>query len=659
MPTDLITNRTSTRIQEYEARYKQGRSALDGYFNTLDEKEAMLLGKNLDKLTTQRASKSQVNDQRLSTIIWERSARVMAQLPSGKVRALTMHNRGKGELMQMVLDRYILPNANNPQDHLTKFRMLDLYSMVYGSMALLYDWHVGDDYVGPNSRILPIRHVVYQPGKVTIAESEWVAVLSYVTVAWLKKQKQGDNAWNRSSVQYVMARSKESGKDPAASDYRSYIERNRILSAGATKGDDAVIELITFYEAGKDGHWVTFCPDFDYCLLRDIPNPHGNGKIPIILKHCFPLIDSMIGLGDFERGKTLQYAMNSLINLYLDGVKFSLFPPLKVVGDQVASRSSLLWEPGQKWELKRQDAVEMLGVAPQGLQTFESTYSFLIAALLNQNGTTDTARSAQTDPGLGKTPQALKMQSEREGARDAWDRRMMEQTIEDLYNAYIDLSCRKQEKPIKIYLLKDEVANLRSQFPEDEYLAEYGQDRDSEILMHDNGQNGMATIRPDHIKVKDAKEDMPYRFYVDASTTQKSEQAEEHQQLADILMLILKTGPQLFPTIDITKLMEQYILTSGIEDADEIIKKPEQVAKEQQAQAAQAQMMAMQGGQPGQPQPMGVPQPQMTPDGMPAFPGINAPTGDTSPIPTPGNLGVSADPKLQEFIHGINGMGGM
>ena len=94
MPSDLITNLVSERVQEYEINFNQGVSALDGFFNTLDEKESMLLGKNLDKLSTQRSSKSQVNDQRLSTIIWERSARVMAQLPSGKIRALTMHNRG-------------------------------------------------------------------------------------------------------------------------------------------------------------------------------------------------------------------------------------------------------------------------------------------------------------------------------------------------------------------------------------------------------------------------------------------------------------------------------------------------------------------------------------------------------------------------------------
>ena len=37
----------------------------------------------------------------------------------------------------------------------------------------------------------------------------------------------------------------------------------------------------------------------------------------------------------FERGKSLQFALNSLWNLYLDGVKMSIFPPIQMVADDV------------------------------------------------------------------------------------------------------------------------------------------------------------------------------------------------------------------------------------------------------------------------------------------------------------------------------------
>lgn len=638
--SDLETTNSSERVAEYEDLFEQSESDRANFDNTLDEKESMLLGKNLDKMTSGRKSKSQVNDHRLSTIVFERSARVMAQLPSGKVQALTQANRGKAELMQLVLDRYVMPNANNPQDHLTKLRMLDMYSMVYGSMPLLYDWQVTDSYVGPNAWLKPIRSVYYQPGKTTIAESDYAAVVSFVTVGWLKRQRTGENAWNRQAIQYVMKEAKGSGGADPRQDRTSFVERNRTPNGSKTAGDYALVELITFYEAHKDGHWVTFCPDFDWVMLRDIPNPHGNGKIPIILKHCFPLIDSMIGLGDFERGKTLQFAMNSLINLYLDGVKFSLFPPMKVVTDQVANKASLVWEPGQKFELKNINGIEPLQMSPQGMETFQSTYGFMIAALLNQNGTTDTARTQESDPGFGRTPQALEMQQQRESARDSWDRRMMEETTEELYNAYIDLICRKQEKPIKMFLFKDEIVRLRAAYPEDTYLEQYGRDKMDDFVMHDDKRSGVATVHKDVIGGKKGEES-PYRFYLDAGTTQKKEQLAEHQQLGEILTLMLKVGPQALPNIDFNKLMEKFILSSGIEGADEIVLSEEELLEKQQ-------QMAQQPIDPATGQP--IPQ-EMAPDGMPAFPGINAPSGlQGTPPPAPPT---AANPELQQFMNNL------
>ena len=653
-PTYTAPNATNdSDVLEYQELWRGGYDALEAIRSTWDEKEMLLLSKNPDKIS--KTTKSQVNDGRLSTIIFERASRVMAQLPSGSYHALTEANRGMAELMHLMMERYVIPNARNPQDHLTKFRMLDLYSMVYGSMPILYDWQVTDGYTGPNSWILPLRNVVFEPGKFTIPESNWVAVSSMVSVRWLKSQRQGESAWNREAVQYVLGMAEEcGGKNPSLADEgrRSYVERNRLPTTSGTSGENALIEIITFYESGKDGHWITFCPDFDFVRLRDIPNPHGNGKIPIILKHCFPLIDSMIGLGDVERGVTLQKAMNSLINLYLDAVKFSIFPPVKVVREQLNNSASIIWEPGQKWEVKNQAAAELLQISPGGMQTFQSTYGFMISALLNQNGTTDTARSQEIDPGMGKTPQALAMQANRESSRDNWDRYMMETVVEDTYNAYLDLIVRKQEKPVKLYLFKDEIVNLRKNYPEDEYLERYTRSVYDDFQLNQDGAGGMATIRKDMIKGPKGAE-VEYKFFVDASSTQKREQQMENEAIGNILMLALKAGgPQIFPNVDFGKLMEKYIKTSGIADAEEAIL-DEQEMQERQQQAQQQQQIDPLTGQPMAS--MGPP-PTDT-NGNPAFPGINAPTGSPQPAPDMQSLGMTAqDPDVQAAIQRMRGI---
>ena len=151
-----------------------------------------------------------------------------------------------------------------------------------------------------------------------------------------------------------------------------------------------------------------------------------NGKIPVVVKHSIPLIDRFIGLGDVERGQTLQYAINSLWNLYLDGIKFSIFPP-KLVNLVNVVPSTIKNQPAANWVVKDiNNAIREFQISPQGINSFQATYPTLIASLMNLAGTTDTTISATADPGLGKTPQAIAFLNARQNARDTFDRDMQD-----------------------------------------------------------------------------------------------------------------------------------------------------------------------------------------------------------------------------------------
>ena len=112
-------------MKQIDKDYSADKDAIRTVVDTFDEKESMLISKVEDSLSF----KSKVTDSRLSTIIWERAGRVMGQMPSGVVKALTMKDKGKSMLMDVILQRYIQPNANSQFTHLTKLRMWDLYSI--------------------------------------------------------------------------------------------------------------------------------------------------------------------------------------------------------------------------------------------------------------------------------------------------------------------------------------------------------------------------------------------------------------------------------------------------------------------------------------------------------------------------------------------------
>lgn len=536
---------------QYTASY----NALQTIRQTWDDKESMLIGVNRDSISG--STKSQVNDPRLATIIIERAARVMAQLPTGEVQALTQKDKGKNSLMNLVVSKYIYPNANSQFDLLTKFRMWDIYSSMYGSMPSLVDYVISDDYVGPDCYLTPIRSFLPQQGKISIKECDHSFIDTWVSVGWLKSRN--PKFWK--NLDDIIKEASKGGESPSSKDSekRSLVEREKYPWIQGGKGDSAQVLITTRYERDR---WVTFVPDYDCEIIRDIENPQNNNRIPIVLKHCFPLLDSIIGLGEFERGKTLQFAINSLINLYLDGVKMSIFPPIMVDPTGVVA-SSIRFNPAQKWLVTKPGSIDAFKVNPQGIASFQSTYTFLIGALLNMAGTTDTTITQKTDPGQGKTPEALKMLGQRESARDNWDRYLMEKAVEETLDIMVDMVATKQEKPIEFDLFEQEIKQIEKNEPDIKEMFD----------ISDSGKYAKVTLKKGQIT------GTKYRFFIDAGTSMKEDDDEINQVATNLLLLFIK-NPQLIgamqkgtnpKTVDFAELVQIVINTSGLPNANKVL----------------------------------------------------------------------------------------
>lgn len=522
------------------------------------EKENMLISKLGDSISVQ--FKTRVTDSRLATIVIERSARVMAQVPTGTVHALTKKDKGKSALMSLVLGKYIVPGDEADGDHLTKMRMVDMYSQVYGVQPVLYDITVTEDYLGPGTHLLPIRSWFPQPGKRTVDDSDYNYVETYVSASWLEGQK-GRGSWDVNAIDEVLSRLKDEGGESKANrpqQDKSVVEVVRDYADDGGAGEAGQIRLITRYGNRKNGKWVTFVPRFDDIILRDCPN--RDGHIPIVLKHHIPLIDSIYGLGAFERGKTLQYAMDSLNAMYLAGVAMHIFPP-RIVNPEGVVVASLDYAPAATWEETVTGSIRNYEISPTALGTFQNTYSWLTGALLNQNGTTDTTSTAAgaSDPTAGKTPQALALQKQREGAADNWDRFMMEAFLQRLYERMINL-VPMVPKPFSFHIFDAEIKQIE----------EAGLKDVAEVF--ESGKAAEVTAGPQHFG-----KGIKYRYIIDPKSTKENDDAAEHVALDEILKT-LGENPQLNyylqsagKQLDYAKLIERWVQTGGLTNGDEIV----------------------------------------------------------------------------------------
>lgn len=563
-------------------QYTAAWDALTPLRETWDDKEKALLAKNADSVAG-RSTRVRVTDAALSTLSFERQARVAAQLPTGKVYAASKADEGKAKLMNVVLQRYIIPNAGRGMDLLTLQRLWGVYASVYGSMPMFYDYTVEDDYIGPYATLVDPRNFLPQPGFNTVQGCDWVMISTVVSIKTLETiVKKKNTSYDVPSVKKVieMAKKGKPSRDDDA-DKDSYTSTSRYRKDRA----EGRIELVTKYEKGEKGKWITFAPDYAGTVIRDIPNPHKSGKIPVVMRHCFPLLNSIYGLGDYERGMKIQKAKDSLVSLFLEGAKMAVFPP-KLINTSNVTLSSIKDEAGGRYYVTdMNNSVKAYEGGNARLNEFQATYSSLHTMLMNQFGTSDTTQNADQSANstYGKTPQALKMLEQRENARDTWDRFMHEKAVEELYEGMLNLLTVKMEKPINFNLFSEEIRQIEQTHPD---ILEVTED----------GKYGMATIAK-----RDVKSDKGYTYVIDANSSMRQDDEAQVQTLTQLLQLGLNPDVQMLLQQkglewDIAEHIKTIFTNSGVTDWERILKdvQSDPQAQDQAIEQQMAQEAAMQ-----------------------------------------------------------------
>lgn len=526
---------------------------------------------------------SSVFDPKLSTLTLERSYRVMAQLATGKAKAISKNDLGSGLLMNLIVDKYVNLNANAQFELLTKFRMVDLYSNIYGNYFTLLDWDVKKNgYIGPDIWLLNIRDVFPQVGAVSLEDSDYVIVRTWKPLSFFEQLKK-DKGYKNIDAIITKLKDKTGSKQDRDSNSKSQREENEYPKGDAAK-QKGYFEVVTMYERDR---WVDFSIDADM-EFRDIDNPHENGELPVDCKYSIPLLDDFMGMGDFERGASMQQVINSNWNLYLQAVKMSIFPPVLINKDNIAAFSSLKYVSAAKWLVRGQinNAAQPLQLTPRGIETFNNTYQVANGSLLNLFGTTDTTVTRQVEAGFGKTPQALDMQQQRENTRDNADRFYMEQYLRKVYRKMVNLISKKQSSAITIRMFQEEVEELARSYPE---VAEM-YDQKTGKLSIDKKKTGSIL----------------YDYEITSGSTYALDQKSQQENLTALLQLFItnpQIGQQLIQMLDsqgyevrLGEMFKRIVSNSGIQDWDKIVieKTPQEQADTILDQYAQQFQMAAQ-----------------------------------------------------------------
>jgi len=547
-------NSTSQEIRDFHSR---SNDYLVNKRPLWDSLEDIFFGKLGDSISNN--SRSRVFDHKISTMILESEARVMAQIGVGKIKPISTNDMGDATLKNLMLDKYIIPNANAQFPLLVKHRMMHRYSKIYGNSFALVDWDVKPNgYIGPDLWLLSIRNVFPQIGAVSLDDSDRIIVRTYRPISFFENLKK-QNGFSNIETIYNKLKKTSGNKQDRDDDQKTTREISEYPDQQANK-NSGYHEILMSYERDR---WTYVVPECDYEILKDSKNPNDDGELPIVNKYSIPLMDDFMAMGDAERGKSMQLAVNSSWNMALDSAKYSLFP-IAVINQEAIVKSTIKRQPGANWLTRGNinNVAKTLEMNPTGMQTHQAIYNLANASLQNLFGTTDTTVSAEIDSTFGKTPEALRQQAARENSRDAWDKFYVDLYITQVNKKFINMLNNKQSSTIEIRMFEPEIKKLINQYPD---IAEMYDDKTGKLKIKKGSKGKTGSVMYDYELVSGSS------FAVD-----EQKQMDNLQAFAAPL-LNPQTGPYLEErlkqegtTINFTKLMEG-LVSKNIANWDEIV----------------------------------------------------------------------------------------
>lgn len=535
----------------FKAQYTNDIDAHNDAIKDYDSYEAMGLSKVWDSLSN--STKNQVTDSTAATIVRERSARVVGQLPTGTMRAFGKKNTGLAMLLELIRTKDLYPNANAQHRFLDKIYLWEKGAGQYGDMPMYYDWHI--DAKGkphPDCWIWNPRNFIPQNGFSSVSDMDYSHSIAYVSPTYFQDILDDDSeegGWDKEAIRECMESFKNSKKSHDT-------QRDTVGQRQKTSQDSNKIMLVTRHEAGKDGKWVSFLPEHGFIAVRDMPNPHKNGRIPFVILRVDPSFDTYYSVGDFQRLKPLQFAKDGLTNYYFEGIKTNL-RPIMVVNANGVVKSTVSTDPNSVIQETENNSVRYLSTSTAGLSTYQSAMSQMQASMLNVSGSTDTAVNAEAalDPGFGKTPQALQMRDARENTNDNQVRRFLEQAMEELVDGMMSLYGTIASETIELDLFSQDVQEIIE--------AGYGEELEEMLEVSESGETAKIRVKPSLLKNAD------YHFYIDFGSTKKaddSEKAEKLKQgiemLAGLANVFTETGQQ---APNIPAMVKEYFRLAEIE----------------------------------------------------------------------------------------------
>lgn len=425
-------------------------------------------------------------------------------------------------------------------------------------------------YDAPFWQDLYVYDCYFDPEATSMEDMEAFAHDEWTTVAALEA-KNSEKIYKNLGKLKAMLRDKKTRGTTSGNEYRDNSKNLRFNNT--TSPIRTKILVRRYYTRSR---WVTIAPDFSL-VLEDRRNPYQHGDLPIALFVNYEYPNSLFGHSDVTPTKTLQKALNRVINQRIDNVDMILNPMFKAIGE---SKFGHTWTiaPGQIMQLERGNDLQPFVFPDATGNTFTLQTNYYKSSISNSLGHYDAlSKNARKDITATEiralAGEQNAMMRAKEGNVDNALRRLIWMTGE-LLQQY-----STQDKTIKI-LGAEAVKFFKEVLSERDYTMVNGEEvprfRYVPAL-----QAGYLTFNSEDIKGT-------YDFIADTGSTVMVDNQAEIEKLIQAIGIINNNTEKLASEgvdVKVAPLLEKLIKMLGIRDTEDIFKaQPESMAIEQPMQ---------------------------------------------------------------------------
>lgn len=536
-----------------------------------------------------------VTDGTTSSIIQKTPRRIIQQLPTGVVTSDT--NDWLSIVANFILNKRIIPNANSQFALLQKDWNVVKKGLTFGSQAGLVQFVNRGDYFGPDLIVPYVKDVLYEPGKVSDLDSNFMFVRAWYQPgdikAIIEKEKQlkrsakergevYDSSWDLSALEKIKD---EVSQKPE--DQQSQAEKDR-----QGEGHKGGVEIIHAFQTGVGAVFYSFSAKSGDCVRKKV-NKDPRGIIPL---HTFYAdIDGAnpLGWGLAEQLGPMQNLMDSEMQMYQYNRALMLNPPLIKKGNW--SKSQAKFRPNQIIDLGmgENSSLEALQIDSTAIANFPNNYGLMKSQILNLAASPDTSTSASVgNPGFSKTDAGVDALMANMSVDDNFIRKQFETWDERVKETFVNLYFAERTG-IEELQVDDETAEKLRKI-------------DPELVNQEN------KVQLDYDTATEA-----LKFEVDASSSNMKNDSKQLESL-DGLVERYQNSPilqQFVPPKKVISAWNSIVAASGVENPEDLQVTDEELTEIEQQQAA-AEQMAQEQAMQAQVQ-SEVPQEGLMPSGIP------------------------------------------